>query len=350
MGMLEHELNRRNFLKGGVATGAALALGSTLAHAALPPAKTIQTVGKLPERAFGKTGHTLPIFAHGGSAMMASDIEKYGLELISMEERIKMVRKGYDIGIRYFDTARIYGESEHIMAEALKDVRENVYLASKVLVGKPEEVRASVEGSLEQLQTAYIDGVQIHGPSIERLGRDGCMPLYEELVKLREEGLVRFIGITGHSRFEEMYKLVSEGVFDTLLIEFGYMRKGYNTRHSLESLEWRELTVAKASSLGMGILAMKVLGANVFSHNAEKVVPGFDPERRGQLARAAIRWVLNDSRVQLLNIGISMPSDIDRNLEIFTGDLALTNDDRMLLSEFAGQAYKHPLISELETV
>lgn len=347
---LDPAMNRRNFLKTGAAAGSLLALGGSAARAALPVDKRITLAGKIPETVFGRTGHRLPVFGHGGSAMIQQDIAKYGLELISIEERIKMVRHGYDQGIRYFDTARIYGESEGIMGEALKDVRDDVFLASKAMVATVDKIRPSVEQSLVELKTDYVDSMQIHGPIIERIGYDGCMPLFEELAKLRDEGLIRFIGITGHSRFEEMYKLIASGNFDTVLIEFGYFKKGYNTRHSDVSVEWRDACVSKAHELNMGVVAMKVMSAMIFSHNSAKIAPDFDPERRAKLPAAAIRYVLSDPRVNILNLGISFPKDIDANLEILTGDLTFTNDDRLLLAEFSAIAYQHPEVQELRVV
>lgn len=342
-----HGMDRRAFIKAGALGGAAMAL-PTIAQASVPKDKQIATkAGALPERPFGKTGHTLPIFGHGGSAMFKGDIAYYGVPLLPLEERIKMVRHGYDNGIRYFDTARIYGESEEIMGKALGDVRDNVFLASKVLVMEVDRVRSSVERSLEALGTSYIDCMQIHGPVIERLGYDGCMPMYEELAKLRDEGMIRFIGITGHSRFDEMHKLIDSNHFDTLLIEYGYFHKGYNTRHTPESVALRAKCVDRAAELNMGIVAMKVFAAWVFNHNSKTLIPDFDEDKRTKLARAALRWVLNDNRVQVLNIGISMPSDIDTNIALLNGDTKLTEEDIQILEAFSQKAYLHPMVQEL---
>ena len=344
-----HQLDRRAFLKGSALGGAALTLGGVpSAQAKALEGKVITNKpGAMPERALGKTGHTLPIFGHGGSAMFKGDIAYYGVPLLPLEERIAMVRHGYDSGIRYFDTARIYGESEEIMGKALGDVRDNVFIASKALVMEVDRVRSSVERSLEALGTTYIDCMQIHGPVIERLGYDGCMPMYEELVKLRDEGMIRFIGLTGHTRFDEMLKLIDSDNFDLVLIEYGYFHKGYNTRHTPESVALRKQCVDRAAELNMGIVAMKVFGAWVFNHNAKALIPDFDEEQRAKLARAALRWVLNDERIQILNIGISMPSDIDTNLALLNGDTKLTDEDTQILEAFSRKAYEHPMVQEL---
>ncbi len=350
--MGHHEgMDRRGFLRTGLAA-ATLAGAAGAQEAAAPSAaegvKRIEATGTLPVRPFGKTGLTLPILGHGGSALMAKEYPYYGLtEVPSREDRVRMIRDAYEKGIRYFDTARIYHESEELFGEALRDVRDKVFLASKVLVGKPEDVRKSVEASLEALGMDAIDCFQIHGPTVERLRYDGCMKLYEELVKLRDEGLCRYIGFTGHDAFDVMYELAASGAYDSMLIEYGHFQKGYQVRHSEAQIQWRDAAVAKAHEQGMAIIAMKVLGAWVYNHNAKNMVPEFPAERVARLPGAAIRWALRDTRIAMYNIGVSYPDDMDKNIAIFTGDTAFTEEDRMLLAEFAARAYQHPSIQEL---
>jgi predicted aldo/keto reductase-like oxidoreductase len=348
----QNDIDRRGFLKTGIGVAAAAsALGAGTSHAQAAGTKTITSDLNIPVRKFGKTGYSFPVLGHGGSAMMEKEYQYYGLDdPPSFDDRVKMVRDAFDKGIRYFDNARIYQESEQVMGEALHDVADQLYLASKVLVGEPGQVRPSVEQSLETLKIDRIDCIQIHGPSIERLKYEGAMQLYEELVKLRDEGLIQFIGLTGHNAFEEMYKMIDTGGFDQVLIEFGYFRKGYNTRHSDTTMEWREACVARAHELDMGIVAMKVLGAWIFNHNAPKVVPDYDPEAITKLPTACFRWVMRDERISVLNIGVSYPGDVDRNIAILQGDLAYTNEDRLLLADFSARAYQTERVQEFPVV
>ncbi|GMW00438.1 MAG: hypothetical protein AMXMBFR84_15750 [Candidatus Hydrogenedentota bacterium] len=343
-------MERRTFLTAGVAAGA-VALSPAGLSAAPTAGKVISYEGPIPVRPFGKTGYSFPVLGHGGSALMEKEYGYYGLKDVpSYGDRVKMIRDAYEKGIRYFDTARIYQESEKLMGEALKDVQDKIFLASKAMVFEPGKVRESVEASLQDLQMSSIDLIQIHGPVIERLGYDGCMPMYEEMAQLREEGLVRLIGITGHNAFDQMYKLIDSKNFDSVLIEYGYFKKGYNTRHSETQVEWRENCLAKAHELNMGIIAMKVLGAWVFNHNAKNMVADYEVAAMEQLPGAAIRWVLRDERVSVLNIGISYPGDMDRNIAIITGDTTYTESDRMLLADFSAKAYMHESIQKMPVV
>ncbi len=337
----QNRIERRHFLKTGLAAAAGTAvLARDYAAAAIPEVKNITAEGDIPMRPFGKTGHTLPILGMGGSAMVQIFIRAYGVPLLDMDQRVAMVRHAYDQGIRYFDTARVYGESESIMGKGLKGVRDNVYLATKCHFTDPAKVRECVETSLKQLDMDYIDCVQVHSPAIERVGFEGSMKLHAELVKLRDEKMLRFIGLTTHVAFETVLQMIETGGFDQVLLAYGYFRKGMDTILSNSNAEFREMCLAKAHERGMGIVAMKVMGANVLGHNAKNVVPDYDAERMAKLPAAAIRWVMHDERISMLNIGVSMPEDVDKNIATLKGDLNLTNEDSMLLAEFSRRAYE----------
>ena len=332
---------RRDFLKSSaLAAAGGTLLGAGAAAAAAPDARSIE-VGPsgIPLRPFGKTGHKLPVLGMGGSAMVQVFIQAYGVPLLTMDQRVAMVRHAYDSGVRYFDTARVYGESERIMGRGLKDVRENCYIATKCHITDPDKVREMLEKSLSELDTDYVDAVQIHSPCIEAVGFDGAMKIHAELVKLRDEKMLRFIGLTTHVAFETVLKMIKTDGFDQVLLAYGYVRRGMNTMLSNPKIEYREQCLAAAREREMGIVAMKILGANLLTHNASKVVSDYDKQLMAKLPPAAIRWVLQDPRVSVLNIGVSMPSDIDKNLAVVRGDTTLTNADRKLLADFSARLY-----------
>jgi len=341
-------IERRRFLKSGLlAAAGTAALGNETVTAAAPADKKIAAPDGMPSRAFGETGHTLPILGMGGSAMVQMFVGAYGVKLLSMEQRAAMVRHAYDSGIRYFDTARVYGESEKIMGQGLKGVRDQVYLATKCHYTDADKVRECVEKSLDQLDMDYVDCVQIHSPAIERIGFDGAMKIHAELVKLRDEGLLRFIGLTTHVAFETVLEMINTGGFDQVLLAYGYFRKGMDTILSNGNLEFREMCLAAAHQQNMAIVSMKVMGANILSHNSKKLVPDYDPQELAKLPPAAIRWVMQDERISMLNIGASMPSDIDNNLATLQGDLEMTNEDSMLLARYARRAYESELVQAM---
>lgn len=339
------ELGRRKFL----ATGLNAGLGAAMlgAGARQAPAKEISLLDGIPAREFGKTGHRLPVLAFGGSTMVEKWADAHGVPKLPFDKRVEMVRHGYEKGIRYFDTSRNYGRSEAIMGEALKDVRDNVYLASKVGVAGDDtgiltrdRVRSSLETTLKELQTDHLDCVQIHGPAFQYFGYDRAMEIYEELDKMRSEKLFRYIGVTSHTVFEIMFKLIDTGLFDQALMAYGYFPKGMDMLLSHANMEWRQMCLSRARELGMPVLAMKTLAGSLFGHNAKALVPDFDEARLRGLRQAALRWVLSDDRITTLLVGVSMPSDIDANVETMKGNLSPTDQDRRVLAEFTAKAFR----------
>lgn len=346
----QSKLDRRDFFKTGLTvTAGAVALGAATGAEAVPSNKTITSAEGIPVRTFGKTGHSLPVLGHGGSAMSSQWAPAYNVKLDDEETRAKMVRHAYDQGVRFFDTARVYGESEAIMGTGLKGVRDNAYIATKI-AAPAQAARKSVETSLEKLQTDYLDCAQIHSPIIERVGVEGGMKIYEELEKMRSEGMIRFIGVTTHVVFETVYKMIDTGNFDQVLLARGYIRKGMDMMLSNANIEWRERCMARAHELDMGIVIMKVMGLNVLGRGSEAVVAKYDQAKRAALPGAAIRWVLQDERVSMLNIGMSVMDDVDANLKTIKGDLTLTDADKNLLAEYSSEAYKSEYLTALKTI
>jgi predicted aldo/keto reductase-like oxidoreductase len=97
----------------------------------------------------------------------------------------------------------------------------------------------------------------------------------------------------------------------------------------------------------MGLVAMKVFGAGLLGAWAGYVVPGFDPQRLKQLPGAAIRHVLQDPRVHILNIGMRLKEEIDANVALVSGDAAYTPPDRALLAEFSAQLYETDTVKKM---
>jgi len=102
--------------------------------------------------------HGLRNAGYGGAALPKA----WGSPL-STEDRVKLVRYAYDRGVRYYDTAGNYMESQPILGQALKDIRKNVYLVTKVETTLATRVRKAVEKSLKELQSDHLDAILIHG-------------------------------------------------------------------------------------------------------------------------------------------------------------------------------------------
>ena len=131
------------------------------------------------------------------------------------------------------------------------------------------------------------------------------------------------------------------------MLSYGYIPRGYNQFWTARMTELRNACVAKAHELGMGIVAMKVDRRR----HARRLVgihcAGIRQETPQQLPAAAIRYVLQDKRIHVLNIGMRLKEEIDANIKILSGDLTYTLDDRALLARVLCQAYDSDAIKAM---
>lgn len=335
----EARLDRRAFLAAGVAVGVLPKSGAGAQEGEALGARPLA----MPARPFGKTGVTLPMLAYGGAAL-----PRAWLNPLSTEDRVELVRYAYDRGLRYFDTAGNYLESQAILGEALKDLRREVYLVTKVEATDPAKVRGAVETSLKELQTDYLDAVLIHGtPGLEQMSVKQAMKIYAELAKLRDEKVVKHLGLSAHGYFDKALELINSGGFELCMLAYGYIPRGYDQVHSARMIALRDACLAKAHELGMGIAAMKVVGAGLLGAWAPYVVPGYNAAQAEALPGAAIRHVLADDRIDLLVIGMRLKPEIDANIATMTGDLTYTTADRAALAEFCARVYESDAVKKM---
>jgi aryl-alcohol dehydrogenase-like predicted oxidoreductase len=241
--MKKNDFTRREFIK---TTGAATA-GIVLTPIVANSSSAYDSKG-LPTTILGKTGVRIPIMVMGlGSRFMGADEDK-GLEILET---------ALNSGLYYWDTAADYKNdtqfSEERIGKILKNVRNQVFLSTKVGQRNGEDAKRTVETSLKRLQTDYIDLYQIHSitneEEVRKFGdKDGVLPV---LKKYQEEGVIRHIGFTGHTSASAM-KLAAEMYdFDTMLIALNHQQKGKEP--------FEENPVPFAAGKGMGVLAMKVI-------------------------------------------------------------------------------------------
>ncbi|MCL2050428.1 MAG: aldo/keto reductase [Lachnospiraceae bacterium] len=143
------------------------------------------------------------------------------IQRVTTEYAGMLLKKAYDAGVTFFDTARAYTDSEAKIGLALNNVRGNIYLATKTTAGTGEELTAQLETSLSLLKTDYIDLYQLHNPQAVPRPGDGT-GLYEAALKAKAEGKIRHIGITNH-RLQIAEEAVLSGLYDTLQFPFSYL-------------------------------------------------------------------------------------------------------------------------------
>lgn len=193
----------------------------------------------------GKTGITVEKNAFGALP----------IQRISRQEAVGLLRKAYDSGVTFFDTARWYTDSEEKVGEAFAGMREKVYIATKTGASNAEDFWKDLETSLHNLQTDYIDIYQFHNPAFCPKPGDGT-GLYEAMLEARTRGKVRHIGITNH-RLNVAMEAVESGLYETLQFPFCYLA----TEKDIE-------LVNRTAEKGMGFIAMKALSGGLITNSA----------------------------------------------------------------------------------
>lgn len=171
-----------------------------------------------------------------------------------MEDAKKILRKAYDGGINYFDTARVYSDSEEKIGEALSSVRENIIISTKTMSTSVEGFWRDLETSLSLMKTDYIDIYQFHNPSFCPKPDDGT-GLYEAMLEAKEKGLIRFIGFTNH-RLKVAEEAVLSGLYDTLQFPFSYLAG-----------EKEEALVRLCEEKDVGFICMKALAGGLITRS-----------------------------------------------------------------------------------
>jgi len=177
------------------------------------------------------------------------------IQRIGFDESTLLLRKAFNSGITFFDTARFYTDSEQKIGIALNSVRDKIIIATKTMCANADDFRLQLATSLANLQTSYIDIYQFHNPAFCPKPGDGT-GLYEAMLEAKSEGLIRHIGLTNH-RLAVAFESVESGLYDTLQFPLSYLA----TDRELE-------LVQLCKTHNVGFIAMKSLAGGLITNSA----------------------------------------------------------------------------------
>lgn len=177
------------------------------------------------------------------------------IQRISKRDAVYLLQKAFDHGINYFDTARFYTDSEEKLGAALSHVRDKVVISTKTGAVCAADFWKDLETSLTLLKTDYIDIYQFHNPAFFPKPGDST-GLYEAMLLAKQQGKIRYIGITNH-RLAIARETVQSDLYDTLQFPFSYLA-------SPEDVEIVEQCAAK----NIGFIAMKALSGGLITNAA----------------------------------------------------------------------------------
>jgi aryl-alcohol dehydrogenase-like predicted oxidoreductase len=199
---------------------------------------------EIEKRELGKTGLKVTILGLGCAQIGA---------LRNFKLAVEIIETAIDLGINYIDTASTYGDAEEKVGEVMKSRRNEVVLATKTLQRDKESSWREINTSIERLKTDYVDILQIHSVNtmaqLDKItSKNGS--LYS-VIKAKEQGLCKHIGITGHTRPEVIKEALNRFDFETVLVPLSSVDKLLN--------DFGDVIFPVAKKKNVGVIAMKVL-------------------------------------------------------------------------------------------
>lgn len=246
--------------------------------------------GPLPRHPLGRTGHQATLFALGGEGILRT----HG----RAAEAVQVIHRALDQGVNYCDTAPAYASSLDYYGAALGDRRRDVFLASKTHDRTRDGSLRLLDESLRRLRTDRLDLWQLHDlRTMQDLNRvfakGGAL---EALLRAREEGRVRFLGLTGHHDPAVLLEAMRRFDFDTVLVALNAA--------DVHRLSFVRTVLPEAARRGMGVIGMKVC--------ARRALLGPGRLTMGE----AMGYVLSLPGVSTVVVGCTTPAEVDEDARI----------------------------------
>lgn len=276
----------------------------------------------LPRRPLGRTGVDVTIFALGGEGVLRT----HG----RTREATAVIHTALDEGVNYCDTAPAYDGSMDYYGAALGERRREIFLASKTHDRTRDGSLRLLDDSLKRLRTHHLDLWQLHdlrsGADLQRIfGKGGAL---EALVQARDEGRVRFLGVTGHHDPAILLEAMRRFAFDTVLVALNAA--------DVHRLSFIQTVLPEAARRGMGVIGMKV-----YAQRAILCAGRLSPVE-------AMSYVLSLDGVSTIVIGCGDTAEVAENARIARQFQPLSAEGLRLLEQrtarFAAAAcyYKGP--------
>ena len=268
-------------------------------------------------RRLGRLGRENSVLIFGGAALAE----------VSEEEADRAISLALDAGVDHFDTAADYGDSELHYGRWMPEIRDRIFLSTKTGERERDAARREIESSLDRLQVAYVDLLQLHAVNdleeLDRATRDGGS--LQAALEARDEGLVGAVGITGHGNAAPATHLeaLRRHPFDTVLTPWNYvLSTDESYRMDFEAL------VGEIENQDAGLMTIKTISRRNWPRGnpleGQRRATWYEPFEEQEYVSAAVSFVLAREDIT----GIPMVGDVG-----LIGTMIEAEERRMPLEE-----------------
>ncbi len=241
---------------------------------------------------FGRTGHHSSRAIFGAAAL--SDV--------TQDDADRAVQTALDFGVNHVDTAASYGDAEVRLAPWIERYRGDLFVATKTGERRKDAAAAEIRRSLERLRTDHVDLIQLHNLVDEdewatALGPGGAL---EAATEARDEGLVRFIGVTGHgievaARHRQSLERFD---FDSVLLPYSFVMMR-DRRYAADF----EALMATCEERGVAVQTIKAVTRRPWGSRPQDRATWYQPLEDADAIRLSVHWVLGRPGVFLNTVG-----------------------------------------------
>ena len=232
------------------------------------------------QRTFGRIGHSSSVLVYGAASLWTCD------QAVADES----LAYALSVGINHFDTAASYGTSETLMGPWVPGVRDDIFLATKTTERSYEAAWAEINRSLELLHTDQVDLLQVHAvcdmAELDKAFTEGCLKAFE---RARDEGMTRFLGITGHT--EAAPSVHAEALrrfdFDAVLTPLNFQ-----LWHNTQFRDGYEDLASLITERNVGLRTIKAVARRPYAEGEDRYACWYKPFDEQAYVTAAISWVL----------------------------------------------------------
>ena len=317
--------SRRKFIKSTLGAGVTLA-GAQIAFSEvygsdnqIKGLKNQYDPKGLPTSVLGNTGVLIPKMAIGLGSRF--------LTIKTLDEALEMCNYALDNGLYYWDTAHSYVNnetgaiSEERLGHIVKNRRKEIFLSTKIAARETDDAKKEIELSLKRLQTDHLDMMKIHAVESPEdvtniCKKGGVLDLFS---RMKEEGVTRFIGFSGHGNAMALKSMIDTGRFDSMLFAMNHYDADKENRQGT--------LIPSAKERGMGIMLMKTI-------RPKETIQGID-------AKELVRYALSIEGPSGIAVGMDSKQVVDSNLNMLRNFQPMSPDEMQKFAVVLMPFFRH---------